>query len=350
MRFRSTNYIRMFRIGVIVLPLMFTAQACNLFDFTGEQGSGSRGIFLSTDSGQTWEEAGKISKDKTLSGAAVSRLVIEPGKPNNILAATLNMGVFGSDNNGKNWVSLLPGFAAYDAFFNPRDSQEIFVAGSRNKLAVILKSPDRGGTWIQIYNEPTGQAAVTSLIFDARNPSVFYAGLSSGTVLRSIDGGNTWNTLSAVQDRIVDLALGSDGNTLYLLGRSQGLRRSADAGRTWTELNFPDKPAQYNDLFRDPANWSLLYVGTDKGLYTSLSGGAEWNKVPLPVTAEVNQISAVTTNPQSPSQIFAAIRSTIYRSDDRGATWSIQSLPTLRTISDIAIDPEEPNRIYVGLK
>lgn len=319
-------------------------------DLYGEQGSGSRGIFLSTDSGQTWQEASELSRDRALSGAQVTRLAIEEAKPNNLLAATLNLGVFASDLSGQKWFNLLPGVVAYDAFINPQNSEEIFVAGSRNRTATILKSSDRGTSWVQIYNEPSPKAAVTSLIFDPKTPTFFYAGLSSGTILRSVDRGSTWNALIDFKDRIVRLATTPDGTTIYALLRTQGLRRSTDGGKSWVELKLPDSQNQYNALVTLPGNATTLFVGTDHGFFASQNSGVTWTKLLLPVTPEVNNVSAIAINPQNNKQIFAAIRSTVYRSDDGGATWSVQALPTRRIISDLAIDPKEPNRVYAGLK
>lgn len=340
------------RVIITILPIIFLAQACNFLfgDLSRDQGSGNRGIFISTDSGQSWEMANKESKDKSLAAAQIMRIVLEGTNPKNLIAASFNAGFFASDSAEKKWFPLLPNFTAYDAFFNPYNSEEIFAAGSRNKIAIILKSPDRGGTWIQIYNQPAGQASVTTLSFDPKNPAVFYAGLSTGTVLKSIDFGKTWNTLIDFKDRILRILLTPNGQSIYLLARSQGLRRSEDGGKTWSNLSIPDSPAVYNDLVLDPKNPAVLYLGTDKGLFLSQNSGASWTKLSLPASPQLYNISAVEVNPKDSRQIFAAIRSTVYRSDDRGVTWQIHTLPTNRTISDIVIDPQEPNRIYAGLK
>ncbi len=340
------------KVIIIILPLIFTAQACDFLfgDITGQQGSGARGVFVSTDSGQTWQESSQISKDKNLGNAQISRIVIEKSNNQNLLIASLNSGVFASDTQGTKWFQLLPDVAAYDIFINPHNSEELFVAGARNKTATIMKSPDRAGSWVSIYSEPAAQAAVVSLITDPRNSAVLYAGLSTGTVLRSIDFGNTWNLVTDFKDRIVVLTLTGDGQTFYMLGRGEGLKRSIDSGKNWTNIELPEKPTFYNGLTIDPNNSAILFLATDKGLFRSRDGGGSWTKLLLPVTPELNNISTVMVNPKDSGQIFASIRSTVYRSDDNGSTWRTSKLPTQRTISQIVVDPMEPNRIYVGLQ
>lgn len=340
------------KLVLLLLPLMFLAQACNFLfgDLTGDQGSGSRGIFLSTDGGQTWGEANKISKDKNMSGAQVARIVFDRGNARSLLAVTYNSGVYATNTGGDQWFQLLPSFAGYDAFVNPNKTQEVFAAGARNNLAVILKTSDAGGTWTQIYSEPKGQAAVTALVYDPRTPAVFYAGLSTGTILKSIDAGNSWNTLIDFQDRIVKMTVAPDGKTILMLGRSQGLRKSQDAGKSWSQINPSNFSGQYNDFLLVSDTSAVMYLATDKGLYKSQDGGSAWVKLSLPATPSVNDVSAVAVNQQNHRQIFATISSTVYRSDDFGATWRTEALSTRRVISQIAIDPNEPNRIYVGLK
>mgnify|MGYP001558119072 CR=1 FL=1 len=336
----------------IIIPILFTAQSCNFLfgDLSGQEGSGPRGIYLSVDGGQSFEAIGQVGKDKNLSAAQVLNIFIEPGSSQNLLAATFNAGVYASENQGQNWVLLLPNFGAYAAFINPGNNQEIYAAGNRNKFPTILKSPDRGGTWVDIYSQPTAQGSVTALVSDRRNTAILYAGLTSGTVIKSLDGGQTWNALTDFDDRVQELGFSSDGRTLFALGRSSGLKKSEDAGKTWTDLVFPEKPGSYNDLAVDYQSSGTLYLATDEGLLVSFDLGANWSKLSLPATPEVNVPSAVAVNPKNNRQIFAAVRSTIYRSDDRGTTWRTESLRTNRVVSRIAIDPTEPNRIYVGLK
>lgn len=336
----------------VVLPILFMAQACNFLfgDLTGSQGSGSRGVFLSTDGGQSWQEANTLAKNQSLQGVQVQKLVFSQSDSKNVLAITLNAGVFATNDGAKSWFSILPNVAGYDAFIDPHDAKTIFVSGIRGSLAVILKSPDAGKTWVQIYSEPAGKAAVTAMAFDPRNPVVFFAGISTGTVIKTLDGGNTWDAVSQVSDRISELAFAPDGNTLYLMGRNQGMRRSVDGGRTWTALPLAKSGGPYNDFALDPQNPSTLYLATDKGLFRSSDAGATWLQMLLPATPQVNTVSTVAINPQNARQIFTAVQSTTYRSDDFGNTWKPVMLPTNRVISNIAIDPNELNRVYVGLR
>src|SRR3989344_2788508 len=306
------------KIIILLLPLIFTAQACDIILGTGDSGSGPRGVFISSDSGDTWA-MGKSLTDDDLDRFAVNRVFIEDSRPNNLLAASQNGGVLASETNGQGWGVLLPDFAGYDMFINPTNDQEIFAAGTRGTLGTILRSKDRGRSWVQIYNTPRGQVAVTVLGFEPGNARVVYAGQSSGTIIKTTNGGETWNTAFDFTDRVVDLGIGR--STIYALTVTSGLKKSTDAGTTWTQVTLPDSPGIYNDLYMDPTDNNAIYVATNLGLFRSRNGGTSWEKLSLPAPPESNIISAFTVNPRKNTQLFAAIRSTFYRSDDSGRNW-----------------------------
>lgn len=338
---------------LVLLSVLFTAQACNFLfgDLYGDQGSGSRGVYRSVDSGGTWEAANTVSKNENLNNAVISRVIVEPNNPGNILLAVQNEGLLGSDSHGEKWVRLLPDFSAYDAVVNPINTQEVFVAGAKSKLGAIYRSSDRAGTWVQVYSEPTGPSSVISVLLDKQNPLTLYAGLSTGTVIKSTDGGGTWKATANFKDRIVTLKLGIDPQrTVYALTRTAGLHRSVDGGQSWSKIVVSDEPKAFNDLSLDGNNPSTAYAATDKGLFVTRDGGQVWKRISLPVGVELASVTAVSVNPDDGGQVFAAIRSTVYRSDDRGITWRTANLPTRRIISSIDINPLEPNRVYVGVR
>lgn len=339
---------------VVILPIIFTAQACNFLfgDLYGNQGSGPRGTFVSTDSGDTWAESNQINKSTNMGSAIIAKLALEPGNSSNVLAAAVNAGVYASDNKGKTWGLLLPNFAAYDVAFNPTKTQEIFAAGARGDLATILKSSDHGTTWVQTYSYPAGKTAVTALVFDPVSRETIYAAISTGTLLKSTNSGKTWIAVKEFEERLSDIAISSDAaKTIYVLVRAKGLSKSTDSGRTWIAVNVASPgPSQYNRLVIDPTNASSLYIGTNQGLFRSRDSGFVWTKLSLPVNTNADDVTAVAVNPEDNRQIFAGILSTFYRSSDSGTSWHTVSLSTRRTILNILIDRLELNRIYAGLK
>lgn len=63
--------------------------------------------------------------------------------------------------------------------------------------AVMIRSKDAGHTWHELNTSGTllGQFFAMGLTFDETDPNGIYAGLWSGQLIRSTDGGDSWQTL-----------------------------------------------------------------------------------------------------------------------------------------------------------
>ncbi|TSA45399.1 hypothetical protein D4R52_02605 [bacterium] len=342
---------------LVILPILFTAQSCNFLfgNLYGDQGTGSQGVFVSTDSGDTWAATNQGVKNKSLlSAVSIQKIAIEPGISEDVVVASKDNGVYASSDRGKTWGQILPNFSAYDILFNPRNTQEIYAGGALGNAGAILKSMDHGTTWVQVYSEPsTTNTAIVNLCLDPTDPKIVYAASSSGSVLKSPDSGITWIASSSLKDRPTGLVVAGDSTrTIYAAGRTTGLFKSTDSGKTWQPLaSIPQTgTAQYETLFFDYFHSTGLYVGTRTGLFRTMDGGAHWTQLYLPANSGVSDVTAVTVNPENTRQVYVAIRYVVYRSDDSGVSWKTISLPTKQVIDTLVVDPAEPNRVYAGIK
>ena len=91
-------------------------------------------------------------------------------------------------------------------------------------------------------------------------------------------------------------------------------------------------------------------VGFGGGVWHSPDGGENWNRIrdPFPLGC---QVRALEVYPDNPSRILAGSDHGIFRSEDKGATWEklwspMDGVP----IWSIAIDPEDTETIFVGIK
>jgi photosystem II stability/assembly factor-like uncharacterized protein len=166
----------------------------------------------------------------------------------------------------------------------------------------VFKSTNRGDTWERISpdlsrNDPSQMLlksssaipyqAIVALAESPSKPDVLYAGTDDGRLHVTMDGGKTWTDLGSALpvrkwvSRIVP-SRAAEG-TLYvtLRGREDDdfapyVYKSADNGKTFTSIagNVPAGPV--NVIREDPANASVLYLGTDFGAFVSDNGGREW--------------------------------------------------------------------------
>ncbi len=117
--------------------------------------------------------------------------------------------------------------------------------------------------------------------------TVIYAGTASGDILSSTNAGvgiATWTRGSLDVFKIADIAIDpSDptGRTAVAVVMGFGaehVRRTTDGGASWGGINndLPDAPA--NAVLYDPVDPSIIYVGTDVGVFYTTNTGVSWQE------------------------------------------------------------------------
>lgn len=147
--------------------------------------------------------------------------------------------------------------------------------------------------------------------------SVFYAAYSR-SFHRSIDGGVTWVARDFTGE-VVDIAVDpADGNRIFVAVLDEGLFRSTDAGRTFTEI----APAWHGIWASGVGPGNVVYYASSVGFHRSTDGGDSFSvQAPMPQTVE--RILVVGTDANS---IYALRGRFLMRSVDGGANWSESSV------------------------
>lgn len=192
----------------------------------------------------------------------------------------------------------------------------------------------------------TSGVAVRLRGVSAVNERVAWASGANATVLRTTDGGTTWErfivTSDGVDFRDID-ALSAE--TAYVMSIGNGplsrIYKTTDAGTTW-KLQFKnDDPKAFLDAmsFWDANNGIAFGDSIDKQFYilTTADGGRVWSRVPQsalpPALANEGAFAASGTNiavfGKSHAWIGtgAATKSRVLRTSDRGRTWQIADTP-----------------------
>ncbi len=191
-----------------------------------------------------------------------------------------------------------------------------------------------------------------------------------GRDLNRLSFGNSavWQSVgpSNVGGRITSLLLSSaDQNLIYAGAAAGGVWKSTDNGVTWTNI-FNEAPA-IGSLAMDPSDPSTIYVGTGEanpggiaiypgnGLWRSTNGGGTWTNLGLQETGAIGKIAI---HPSNPNTIYVGAlgmyrsRTTergVYRSTNRGATWSkVLYVNDTTGVSDVIIDKNTPSRLFAA--
>ena len=175
---------------------------------------------------------------------------------------------------------------------------------------------------------------------------VAWASGGSSTVLRTVDGGQTWQKLNVTTDtldfRDVDAV---DARTAYVLGVGNGpasrIYKTTDAGKTWTLQFKNEDPKAFLDAmsFWDANNGIVYGDSVDGQLYimTTSDGGRVWSRVPaatlVPALESEGAFAASGTNIAVFGKTHAwigtggAAKSRVLRTSDRGRTWQVAETP-----------------------
>ncbi|MEO6288352.1 MAG: hypothetical protein ABIO76_00435 [Ginsengibacter sp.] len=286
--------------------------------------SNDRGIYKTMDGGKTWKRT-LFSDDQ--SGAA--ELVLEPGNPSILYAAT--------------WSVI----------------RTPYSLESGGKGSALWKSTDGGENWKKL-NDKKGFPGKTmigniGIAVSAVNPERVFALVESenGGLLRSDNGGETWETVSTDANirqrawyfsKIYCDPKNADG--IYAL--NVNMYRSTDGGKNFKVINTPH--GDHHDLWIDPENSSRLIVGDDGGGQVSFDGGANWSTYQNQPTAQFYRVSTDNNFPyrllgaQQDNTTVRILSRTKGSQIDQG-DWT----PTAGFESGYVVaDPSNPDIVYGG--
>lgn len=117
---------------------------------------------------------------------------------------------------------------------------------------------------------------------------------------------------------------------LVLLGSSRGVFRSLDGGATWAPSSVGLTNLRVSRLVWDPHAPTVVYAGTQAGLFRSADAGMTWTLTVQPgplfwpdgdrVLPE--PVLAILASHTTPGRLYAANEFGVHRSDDSGTTWT----------------------------
>ncbi len=181
----------------------------------------------------------------------------------------------------------------------------------------------------------------------AVNDRVAWASGANGTVVRTADGGATWQPLKVPGSEKLDFrdVDAVDERTAYVLsigpGEASRIYKTSDAGTTWTEQFVNRDPKAFFDAmsFWDARRGIAVSDSVDAQfvVLTTIDGGRSWTRVPAerfpPALANEGFFAASGTNVAvlRPNHVWiatgAAAESRVLHSSDGGRTWSVAKTP-----------------------
>lgn len=299
-------------------------------------GAANGGVWESRDRGATWAPRTDFAPT-----TAVGAIAFDPSNPQTVLCGTgegnwwsyLGAGVLRSQDGGATWTQLATdpfvGAGFFDLHIDPANGQHVLAASARG----LHVSDDGGATWSEARSQTTWAVCRTSSV----GADQLLAASSDGVVM-STDNGATWAAESLPGDpgswtRLavssvaanpeIAYAFGASGSSAYLWRRTGGswsavtpppginvgqgwydwyvaaapdredqvyvgaidIYRGDSSGGTWAWTDLSSKstgdsihPDQHAMAF-DPVDASVVYAGSDGGLFASPNRGVAWTSL-----------------------------------------------------------------------
>jgi photosystem II stability/assembly factor-like uncharacterized protein len=309
------------------------------------------GIYTSTDAGLTWESKGLANV------GSIGKVLIDPNDENTLFVGAMgplfsddsNRGVYRSTDGGETWEQVL--FVSditgvIDMANHPSNSEIIYAATWERvrrpeyrdyggETSGLYRSLDGGDTWSELSNglpSIASQKGRISISISQSNPEVLYSRYADASgaiqgVYRTADGGDNWTTVNSSQLNNVGFHWWfrgiyvdpTDENTIYNVDYE--VQKSVNGGMSWTTA-FPGVHVDQHALaFNTMADGEVL-LGNDGGLYKSTNDGASSVKdVTLPIT----QFYRFHVDPQNEDKIYGGSQdnSTIRTTTAGLSNWSI---------------------------
>ena len=168
--------------------------------------------------------------------------------------------------------------------------------------------------------------------------------------------------------RVADVeGVPGDPSVVYVASGSGGLWKTTNGGVTWKPIFERQGTISIGDIALAPSNPEVVWVGTGEsnvrnsvsfgdGVYKSTDGGKTWQHMGL---KETEHISAIAINPQNPDIVYIGAlghafgpneERGVFMTTDGGKTWNkTLYIDNEHGVADLEIDPTNPNILYAGM-
>jgi photosystem II stability/assembly factor-like uncharacterized protein len=256
----------------------------------------------------------------------------------------------------------------------------------------VWKSTNAGGSWTNVTDDHVEVGSIGAIAVADSDANVVFVGTGSACargnvsvgngVYKSTDAGKSWTHVGLPQagqigrvrvhpanpDLVYVAALGH----IFGPNEERGVFRSKDGGGTWEKVLFVSARTGAVDLSMNPSNprelyaamwtaerkpWTLVDGSEEGGLYHTVDGGDNWEKVSDGIPQGLVGRIGVSISPANPERVFALVTAKddeggLYRTDDGGESWSrITGDRRLRArgwyYTHVVADPQDENTVYI---
>jgi photosystem II stability/assembly factor-like uncharacterized protein len=356
-------------------------------------GAASGGVWKSLDGGTTF----KPVFDRK-SAQSIGAIAIDPSNPETVWVGTgegwtrnsvsVGDGIYKSSDGGNTWTNMgLPNSERITKILvDPKAGDTVYacVPGklwSDSADRGLYKTSDGGKSWSLILKGANLSTGCSSISLDPKDSNVLFAALwdfrrkgwtfrsggdsasapSGSGLYRSADGGKSWTEVTESANkgfpqkpygRIAVAVAPSDAKIVYAFVESteSALFRSDDGGKTWDKRDKSQlmvwRPFYFANLVVDPVNPDRLFK-PDLNLIMSLDGGKSFANVGGGTHGDHHVEWIDPTNTQ---HVITGDDGGLWQSYDGGNRWWKQNNLPVSQFYHVSVDDTDPYHVYGGLQ
>lgn len=258
------------------------------------------GIYKSTDGGSTWINVGLKKSEH------IGKIIINPHNSDIVYVAAQgplwgpggDRGLYKTTDGGQTWEAMLTiseNTGVTDVVMDPRNPDVLYCASYQRRRHVwtlidggpesaIWKTTDGGKGWKKLTNGlPKGDLGRIGLGISPANPDYIYAIIEAsdgkGGIYRSTNRGaswekrNSWYSGSAQYYHEIFCDPKNPNRVFFI---DTYLRVTEDGGKTLKIVSNKNRHVDDHVVWIDPDNTNHFFVGGDGGLYETLDNGENW--------------------------------------------------------------------------
>ena len=325
----------------------------------------------SADGGKTWEVSRLIVEEdddfiyrsSRWSGDAKGTVYADPRVAGRWFMSSM-LAAFRSDDDGRTWHYKVRGLREQAYWFvrvNPKNPDIVIASDLDHGL---IRSTDGGHTWEDIvidnpYEEcdelrfsPNDETCQTLYAFFAHN--------FPPKLAKSTDGGATWTVLKRWENKPkyamsrFCLTRGDKFPVMYVGEVGAGIWKSTDEGKTWELKNkgLPRPKEMTRIQFLESDRRGYLYVGIMSkvhgkgGIFKSTDGGESWFAINKGLSVLAVRRRSFAVDPNNPDVLWVGVGRTVYRSRNAGKSWEPRIVGMF--CSAILVEPGNADVVYVA--
>lgn len=373
---------------VFLLPALLSLGGIDVLPGGGGSGAGraSGALIRSENEGGDWTSP-------TFSGtripSSIFDIAFQAENPGVLLAGTKGSGIWKSRDGGIKWErapdlsgALRADADVYKIAMSAASSSVIYAAVYQDRKGRVMKSEDRGEHFREVYFVTASSYGVFDVYADPRNADSVLAATGQGLLIKSQDGARTWRTVHNFGEPIFLLAVNPlFSDEMYVVTERSRLLKSFDGGVSWTDMSGSAEdvnaqgggwektgyvwqgrpsfrrvtdvahfaPQEAASFAVNPHNPAEVWRGTRAGLLRSQNGGFAWEQKDALLEQKDFPARGIAFSLQNPDKIFIAAGQKFSKSSNRGASWSIKTIPGNAPAKKLFSHPKKTEILFILL-